>query len=350
MGMNRILFDLGSMIVGILSIIILPCFFGRMQIMKRISIIGGTGFVGRALSIQLSNQGYAVNLVSRRPDLKQGLAMLPHLTYSAYQAEQVQSLHDALAGSEAVIFLSGVLKGSPARFNQVHAKLPINIMTAAQQAGVKRYLHMSALGAATHAPSAYLRSKGAGEQAVLEHAQTFSMDVTLFRPSIIFGEEDAFFNQFASLLRCVPILPLPCPYAKMQPVYVNDVAQAFINALTQPQSFNQRYDLGGPRVATFMELIQTTARWIGRNPRQVVGMPNLIAQSQAKLTGWMPGAPFTMDNYLSLQKDNVCESDGLAALGITATDMEAIMPAHFMGKSSRAALSQYRQAARTWRP
>jgi NADH dehydrogenase len=209
------------------------------------------------------------------------------------------------------------------------------LIDACREAGVRRLLHMSALNAdESKGSSEYLRSKGQGENRAHTRGQA-SIHVSSFRPSVIFGPGDSFFNRFAGLLRLSPgIFPLACPDSRFAPVYVGDVAEAFARALDDPTAFAQRYDLCGPRVFSLRELVAYTAGRLELRTR-IVGLGDRLSRMQARLLGLLPGKPFTLDNYLSLQTDSVCKKNGLAALGITPTDIEAAVPLYLGQRSQR---------------
>lgn len=292
---------------------------------QSLCVLGGTGFVGSHLVKHLANQGHRIKLLTRNREPHKVLGLLPGVTLREADIRDPKTLADQFAGCNAVINLVGILNGSEAEFRAVHAELPRRVAAACQQASVPRLLHMSALNADPEGPSVYLRSKGEGEQAVLA---TEGLQVTVLRPSIIFGPDDSFFNRFAALLRISPMLPLACPNARFAPVYVGDVVAAFAAALADPATAGQCYELGGPRIYTLLELVQYTARLIGCK-RLIVGLSDTWSRRQAKLFERLPGQPFTTDNYLSMQVDSVCWTDGLAALGIESHSVEAIMPRHF---------------------
>ena len=296
---------------------------------KKILLIGGTGFVGRHLARVLVDAGVQVTIPTRRYEKNRDVTMLPSVTLVEADVNDDGVLARLASGQDAVINLVGILHGAtPAipygkEFAAAHVALPKKIVAACKAAGVKRLLHMSALQAdATKGPSEYLRSKGEGEQAVLK---TAGLAVTCFKPSIIFAPDDSFFNQFATLLRLGPVLPLACPNSRFAPVYVEDVAAAFEKALSDDSTIGQSYELCGPRVYTFKELVEDIARMIGKK-RWVVGLPDGLARLQGRIFEKLPVKIFTSDNYLSLQVDSVCACNGFAALGLTPHSVEGIMP------------------------
>src|SRR5262245_45725163 len=203
------------------------------------------------------------------------------------------------AGKQAVVNLVGILHGD---FQRMHVELPQAVVNACRAAGVKRLLHMSALGAARNAPSDYLRSKALGEEAVLAATD---LDATVFRPSIVFGPEDRFLNLFAQLARFLPVMAIACPRAQFQPIYVGDVAQVMAASLGEKESFARRYDLCGPRRYTLLELIDYACAVTGRH-RLVVGLPQWASFVQAWVLENLPGTLMTRDNVRSMQVPNVC--------------------------------------------
>lgn len=294
---------------------------------QKICVLGGTGFIGQHVLARLANRGYALRVLTRHPQRHREVALLPNAELIGADIHDVATLTAQFQGCDAVINLVGVLhEYSNQSFHSVHAELPLHIIAACRAAGVKRLLHMSALNAdADTSPSQYLITKGEGERSVM---QATDLAVTCFRPSIVFAPDDAFFNKFAALLSFNLVLPLACPATRLAPVYVEDVAQAFEVALEDSATYGQSYDLCGPRVYTFKELVEEIARMLGKR-RWVLGLSDSWAQLQAKIFGLLPIKIFTMDNYLSLQVDSVSDKNGLAALGITPHSVEGIMPAHF---------------------
>jgi NADH dehydrogenase len=307
---------------------------------KKICVLGGSGFVGRHLATRLANRGYTVRVPTRHPQRHREIEVLPGAELVSGNLHDAQSLQEQLSGCDAVINLVGILhEYSNQSFRKVHVELPAKIVDACRATGIKRLLHMSALHAdAAKGPSQYLFTKGEGEETVLKATD---LAVTVFKPSIIFGPDDNFYNQFAGLLKLNPVLPLACPNSRFAPVYVGDVAQAFETALENDATIGQSYELCGPRVYAFKEIVEDIARMLGKK-RLVVGLPDSLARLQAKIFGMLPVKIFTMDNYLSLQVDSVCSCNGLETLGITPHSVEGIMTAHFAGDPYDA----LRQAAR----
>lgn len=310
---------------------------------QKICVLGGTGFVGRHLVARLANRGYQVKVLTRHPQRHRGIEVLPNTKLIEAGVHDSTVLLENFSGCDAVVNLVGVLHEYPGQsFRAVHAELPGKVVEACRAAGVKRLLHMSALHAdAAKGPSQYLFTKGEGEQVVM---RAEGLAVTCFKPSIVFGPDDNFYNQFANMLKAFPVLPLACPNARFAPIYVGDVAQAFEVALENAATIGQSYELCGPRVYTFREIVEDIARMLGLK-RVVVGLPDSMARLQAKLLGWLPVKIFTTDNYLSLQVDSICDRNGLDTLGITPHSVESIMPMYFGGKIQRRRYDALRKGA-----
>lgn len=316
---------------------------GKGMKIQKICVLGGTGFVGRHLVARLANRGYQVKVLTRHPQRHRGIEVLPNTKLIEAGVHDPTVLLENFSGCDAVVNLVGVLhEYSGQSFRAVHAELPGKVVEACRAAGVKRLLHMSALHAdAAKGPSQYLFTKGEGEQVVM---RAEGLAVTCFKPSIIFGPDDNFYNQFANMLKAFPVLPLACPNARFAPIYVGDVAQAFEVALENAATIGQGYELCGPRVYTFREIVEDIARMLGLK-RVVVGLPDSMARLQAKLLGWLPVKIFTTDNYLSLQVDSICDRNGLDTLGITPHSVESIMPMYFGGKIQRRRYDALRKIA-----
>jgi NADH dehydrogenase len=309
----------------------------------KVCIVGGTGFVGRHLINRLADDGIRCRVLTRRPHRHRHFGLTPGTELRQIDAFDAGSLAAAFEGQEAVVNLVGILNETGGEgFRKVHYDLPVAVLEACRKAGIGRLLHMSALNAdETHGTSEYLRTKGAAEDHV--HAHAGAVAVTSFRPSVIFGPDDSFFNRFAQLLRLPGPFPLACPTARFAPVYVGDVAEAFARSLDDPATFGQRYDLCGPRAFTLREIVEYTAEAQG-NPKPIVPLSDALSRLQARILGVMPGRPFTMDNYLSTKMDSVCRLDGLGMLGIEPTDVDAIMPYVLGRRRPKEKLDEYRRA------
>jgi uncharacterized protein YbjT (DUF2867 family) len=288
--------------------------------MKNILLIGGTGFVGGAIARRLTKADFCVTLPTRRPERARHLTVLPTARIVHADVHDEATLAQLMVGQDAVISLVGLLKGN---FQRAHTELPGKIARAAKAAGVPRLLHISALAAATDAPSQYLRSKAAGETAL----KAAYPDATIFQPSVIFGQGDAFLTLFAGLLKLAPIVPLACADARFQPVWIEDVVAALIASLDHPESRGQTYPLCGPREYTLQQLVAYTGQVSG-HPRPIIGLPFAFSILQAFLMEFLPKGPMTRDNVWSMQVPNVCAAGCTLPFGLTATALETIAPTY----------------------
>jgi len=314
----------------------------------RLVVLGGTGFVGRALCARLvqRNGGGGGRIVVPTRRLAHGVALrsLPTLELVEADVHDDAALAAVVAGADAVVNLIAILHGSAAAFDAVHVELPRRLARACVAAGVERVVHVSALGAGSKAPSNYLRSKTQGE-AVL---RATALSLTLLRPSVVFGAEDRFLNLFADLQRLAPFLPLAAGGARLQPVWVDDVAAAIVACLDRHDSIGRCYELAGPQVFTLSELVRLAGRWSGHE-RPQVPLPAALGRLQALTMEWLPGEPLmSRDNLDSLQAPNVASGElpGLAELGIMPTALEAVAPDYLGGAPGRARLDRWRAAAR----
>ena len=291
-------------------------------------ILGGTGFVGRSicgLLVDRSGGGSAQVVVpSRRPERAKHLQMLPTVRLAEADVHDEAQLTELLRGRDAVINLVAILHGSEAAFERAHVALPRTLARACAAAGVKRVVHISALGVGPNAPSLYLRSKTAGE-AVLAAA---GLDLTILRPSVIFGEHDRFLNLFATLQAVFPVMPLAGASAKFQPVWVQDVAAAVVACLDDDSTIAKTYELAGPEVFTLKQLVELAGRCAG-HARPVIGLPDALGRVQAFAMELLPGEPLmSRDNLASMRVPNVASGTlpGLAQLGIAAATLGSIAP------------------------
>ena len=285
-----------------------------------ILLIGGNGFVGSVLAAKLQMVGYSVLLPTSHLAAARNLRVLPkvHLEdVDVHEFDGLQNLCARVKSNGAVIYLVGVLHDKPAQpygkiFKAAHVDLPKNIMTAMKMHGLKRYLHMSALGADVNGPSMYQRSKGAGEHEV----KASGLDWTIFRPSVIFGAHDQFINLFSTLTKWLPVLPLANCEAQFQPVSVEDVAEAFVKSIKMPQTIHQSYDLVGP-VAYSMKQIVTFAAHKAKTTCAIIPVPAFVGYLQALAFEFLP-VPTLMsrDNIASMKVPNVLAMNATDALPV----------------------------------
>ena len=293
-------------------------------------VFGGTGFVGRQIVRELAKKGYIIKVATRVPErayfLKPAGTVGQVVPFQCDYSDEA-SIASAVAGCEVVVNCIGILfeKSWKQRFQVIHAELPGLIAAVSAKAGVKNFIHLSAL-AIDKATSKYAKTKLEGEKAV---KKAFPASVIL-RPSVIFGEDDAFFNMFAEMSRYAPALPLiGGGKTKFQPVYVGDVADAVMAALDEPEAQGQIYELGGPDVVTFKEIYQKLFEYTGRK-RCLVSLPFGLAKVQATFMSVLPNPPLTRDQVESLKTDNVVskKAKGLADLGVHSTAMSLILPTY----------------------
>ncbi len=303
----------------------------------RILIVGGSGFIGGHVAARLAARSCRLLVPTRRTERARHLLTLP--TARVVEASLTDpAAVDALVGQvDAVVNLAGILHGRwgdpyGPDFAEAHVALPRRLAEACARTGVRRLVHVSALGVsedpAQRGPSMYLRSKADGERAV---RATPGVDWTILRPSAVFGPQDRFLNTFARLARRFPVIPLARAEARLQPVYVGDVAQAIVNALSRPATIGQCYELAGPDVFTLAELAELAARWGGR-PRPVWALPYTLGQLQAGLLGALPNPLMSTDNFESLSIDNVASGPVSPDLGITPTPVAAVAPGYLPDK------------------
>ena len=298
----------------------------------RICVLGGTGFIGHEVVARLAAARHEVAVLTRSPARHRDLAVLPSVRLVRADVHDEARLAREFGGCDVVVNLVGILneralgRGSGTEFRRVHTELPMMVVRACRAAGVRRYLHMSGLNAdAQRGPSQYLTTKGAAEDYVREHCADGRPEFVIFRPSVVFGPGDAFTNKFAGILELVPgFLPLACAQARFAPVYVGDVADAFVTCVTRNDVVGRMYDLCGPDDVTLGDIVRNIAR-ILRLRRVVVPLPRPLSRLQAAVMDFVPGKPFSTDNFLSAQVDSVCRRDGLAELGLPRTPMRGTL-------------------------
>ena len=301
-------------------------------------MLGGTGFVGRAIADQATGRGIRVRVLTRGLARARALTVLPTIEVVEGDPADEKTLERAFDGMDAAVNLVGVLHASRRQsFADVHAELPRRAARACRASGVQHFLHVSALGAAENAPSEYLRSKAAGEAAVRDSAVPW----TILRPSVIFGEDDRFLNLFASLADVFPVIPLAGAGARFQPIWVEDVARCCMAALGNPRAFGATYDLCGPRAYTLAELVELVAATIGKR-RRVVALPAPLARTQAFVLEHLPGKLMTRDNLRSMSVDNVCTGRAPPICAFEPSPVEAVIPQYLGPGAPQARRARYR--------
>lgn len=308
-----------------------------MQI-EKVCVFGGSGFVGRSIVKILAAKRYVVRVPTRNREQAKGLIVLPTVDVVTADVNDASELERLTAGMDAVINLVGILhQKKRGDFDSIHVELPRKIVAACRKNKVKRLLHMSALNAGANGPSAYLASKGRGESAVLG-ANGQELNTTVFRPSVIFGRKDSFLNMFATLVKYFPVIFLGSPNARFAPVYVEDVARAYVSSLDDAATFGASYNLCGPKAYTLRELVEFVGKATGRK-RRIIGLPDGFSYLQAWFLEYSPIKVLTRDNFYSMKMDSVCTAP--FPFGFAPASMEEIvptyLPANVSGKSRSSA-------------
>jgi NADH dehydrogenase len=315
---------------------------------KKVLLLGGSGFIGTYIANRLSQRGIEVTIPTRRRERTKALIIQPGIEMPEVDIGAEGALDTLVPGHDAVINLVGILHSRDvvlpysADFANAHVELPKKVVAACKKAGVRRLVHMSALGADPKGPSEYLRSKGDGEALVL--AAQGDLDVTVFRPSVIFGLGDSFLSMFANVLRKLPFFPLGFGHARFQPVWVADVADVFVDSLTDASTFGQAYDLVGPRVYTLRELVDYTAKLCGSKAR-VVALSEGWAYLQAGLMWLAPNPLMSPDNLRSMEVDSVAGPDSKTPKGWRPTALESIAPTYIALNTPKGKLDSFRYRA-----
>lgn len=268
-----------------------------------VCVLGGSGFIGRHVCEHLAARGYRARVLTRSAERAKDLNTLPTVSVVEADVHDPEDLARWIRGNDAVINLVGVLHDARGRagFRQAHVELAAKVVAACRETGVQRVLHMSALNADPDGPSAYLRSKSEAEARV----RGSDLAYTIFRPSVVFGRGDRLLTLFAEMQRWLPFVPLACPDARFQPVYVGDVAKAFVVALERPDAVGETYELCGPRIYTLRELVRIAGEASGA-ARPIVGLGPRLSYLQALVMEFLPGKLMSRDNVRSMEVDAVC--------------------------------------------
>lgn len=318
--------------------------------MKKILILGGSGFVGRHLCEKLMQCQWRVTVPTRREANARDIQMLPLVDVAPVNVHDEAALTRLVAGHDAVVNLVAILHGTGEAFDQAHVQLPAKLARACAATGIKRVVHVSALGADARnpegAPSMYLRSKGQGE-VVLRQAE---LALTVLRPSVIFGAGDRFLNVFAGLQQVFPVIPLAASHSLFQPVWVEDVADGIVFCLQDKHTHattGQTFEACGPEIFTLTQLVQLAGQFSGVNQgrgRPVIPLPAALGRLQARMMGWLPGEPLmSRDNLDSMQVPNIASGNlpGLEALGISPASLRAVAPTYLGPDSGGAGLRSH---------
>ena len=312
---------------------------------KKVLLLGGSGFVGTYIVNRLSQRGIEVTVPTRRRERTKALIIQPGVTMPEADIRCEKTLAELMRGHDAVINLVGILHSRDVSlpysrdFAEAHVELPKKIVAACKATGVRRLVHMSALNADSNGPSEYLRSKGDGEAIVL--AAQGDLDVTVFRPSVIFGLGDSFLSMFAAVLKKVPFFPLGFGQARFQPVWAADVADAFVDSLSDVDTYGQAYELVGPKVYTLREMVEYTKELTGSNAT-IVPLSEGWAYLQAGLMWLAPNPMLSPDNLRSMEKDSVGAPGAQAPANWRPTALESIAPSYIALNTPKGKLDSFR--------
>ena len=280
-----------------------------MQSLGKIIILGGTGFIGSQLSAKLSPLCDKICVLTRNIEANKDLKLIPNLEIIHANVLDERSLNAVFSGSDIVINTIGILNesGKDNTFNNLHYELTKKISNAIKLNKVKRYLYISSLNADPRATSQYLITKGLAETYIRDNTNNFC-NTTIFRPSIVFGEDDSFFNKFSTILRFLPVFPLACPNSKCMPIYVNELTDFMVSTISDNTTYGQKIDVTGPNEYTFRQLIDITLKAL-KIRRLIIPLNYTLSKLQAVIFQRLPGKLFTLDNFLSLQTDS-CSTEG----------------------------------------
>lgn len=280
---------------------------------KLVVLVGGSGFVGSHLAQELLSRGCRLRIASRHPERAfhlRPLANLGQLQFVRADTTRPEKLAAVFEGADAAVYLVGAFAGD---LDSLQGRGAGRVASAARAAGVVAYVHVSAINTSPDSTSEYSRTKAEGEAAVREAFP----EATILRPPVLFGEDDAFVNMFAQLIARLPVLPVFGPEARLQPLNVDDACEAIGNALAEPGKYGGRtYDIAGPEVITMLDLNQRIARAQNRR-RSLIALPDAVSGAFAAVTGWLPGAPLSTDQWTMLKDGSALRgANGMAALGV----------------------------------
>jgi len=303
---------------------------------QHISIIGGSGFVGRAIVQQVVAAGHQVTVACRHPERARDL-LVDGAALVKTDVVDGTGIEDAVRGADTVIYLVGLLfeKGRQ-NFAAAHVDGVARVVAACKEAGVKQYLHMSALGAGKVEESVYARTKGEAEALVAESG----LNWTIFRPSVIYGEGDNFFNQFKAMSAMLPVLPVISGATRFQPVWVEDVARAFVSSIANKKVSGKSYELGGPKSYSFRALLELLMDALDRD-RLLIDVPPFAARLMALFTGILPTPPITLDQLKLLAHDNVIDGEAFPAIFGEPAAVELVLPTYISASKPEWRQQQY---------
>ena len=309
-----------------------------MNKFNKVVILGGTGFIGAQLATKLSPKSKKIIIPTRNTESNPGLKMIPNLEIVSTDVKDERSINLLLEDADLVINTVGILNeiNEDNSFDKIHYQLPKKVSNSIKKNEVKRFMHISSLNADPKSIGKYLKSKGKAEDFLISETSSFC-NLTIFRPSIVFGESDSFFNKFATLLKFLPIFPLACPNAKFMPVYVEDLTDFMISTINTIDTYGQKIDVTGPNEYTFRELIDQTLMALNTR-RIIIPLNNFLSRLQARVFEKLPGKLFTMDNYQSLQIDS-CSDEGFKG----SSSLEDIIPQYLNIKTKQERFEKLRK-------
>ncbi|TBR36249.1 MULTISPECIES: complex I NDUFA9 subunit family protein [Dyella] len=310
---------------------------------KKLVVLGGTGFLGRYLIPRLAQDGHRMTLLSRNREKRRAFAVIPGVDVRSIDVYDGNALRHALAGADAAIMLIGILNPQGRySFQETHVELPRRLAAACHAANVPRLHLMSALKAG-QGLSQYLKTRGEAESAV-RHS---GLDWTIYQSSVMFGAEDGLVSRFAGLMRRMPVLPLARSASRMAPTFAGDVAEAIARCVKHDaQSLDRTFELFGPEVLTLGEIVRKIRDEAGlRTP--IIDLPDGLGRLQARFAEFLPGKPFSRDNFLSLRTDSVGKHNGYATLGITPQALTPWLPTLLHGSPRQRRLDAARNGYRS---
>lgn len=292
-----------------------------------ICVLGGTGFVGHRLLARLANRGHHLRVPTRYREAHKDLLVQPDLELIQCDIHRQQNLDSLFDGCDSVINLVGILNEKAhdgSGFEHVHTELTRKIVESCQSNQVPYLIYLSAINAnSEQGPSHYLRSKGEAENIIRRSGRELAS--TILQPSVIFGMNDSFSNRFADLLRILPLFPLAAPRSRMAPVFVEDVVSVIMRCLDDRALHGKTLQLCGPQVFSLQEIVQLIAASM-QCKRMVIGLPDGLSRLQAAVFEYLPGKPFSRDNYNSLKVHSLCSEDGFAQTGINPHHFSRLIP------------------------
>ncbi len=307
---------------------------------KKIIILGGSGFVGQHLAIELAQRGYQVTIPGRRPHRLQSLKVLSNITVVQANIMDKTELSNLCKGHDVAINLVGILNESKKNsFRKIHVDFVKTVVEACQDNKISRILHISALAAdQASGGSLYLRSKGEGENLLHTYGRN-KMAVTSFQPSVIFGSDDSFINRFSSIIKlCQGMFPLACPNSRFSPVFIGDVVAEIADKVDDKDSYSKRYPLCGPETYTLKQIVELITLSLNKKCK-IIGLPDFLSKFQAVILQNLPGKLFSMDNYRSLQTPSTCDGETASCKTSLSHYLTGLSSLH----SRRPAYDEYRK-------